>query len=184
MDTQKLGLGHIITSEQQRDAIHVAIAPVTVAMRVNPGEHVGIGSDGKATYGAPHVGVIDPFLKDAVEKGERCWMFLYPGSITSLRHEWTHPAFEAANAGNDPMADSKAWVKNYAETHCPYYREIHKEDAYEGFMKHVNSGEIFYYGSDLHGFGELEEPDELFLHLSRILGRPVNGHSFKYSCSC
>jgi len=100
-DIQKLGLGQIITTEQERDAIHIAIAPVTAARRLHPGDHVGLDDEGKADDlcgSENYIGVVDPYLKKPVNRGERVWLFLYPGTITGLRHVWTHPAFAAAAA--------------------------------------------------------------------------------------
>lgn len=187
MDTQKLGLGRIIDTEQQRDAIHVAIVPIVVSQRLLPGTHVGLNAKGEAAAGCNLVGVIDPFLREYVHPGQKCWLFIYPGTITSLRHEWTHPEFEDITAPTvDPLEDSKQWVRRYAEVHRPYDRELEfgKKDSYTEFMLRVEEGEIFYWGEDCHNLGDVEDSHELFLHLSRILGRPVNGESFTYSCSC
>lgn len=47
-DQSKLGLGQIITSQQERDAIHIAVAPVTAAEKLNPGDHVALTQEGEA----------------------------------------------------------------------------------------------------------------------------------------
>ena len=94
MDTLKLG--QIIEGEQHRDAIHIAVAPVEAAEQFVPGQRVGLLADGRAS-GKPFVdkiGIVDPFLRTDVEAGQRFWLWLTPYTITSLRHEWTHPAFE------------------------------------------------------------------------------------------
>ena len=36
---------------------------------------------------------MDPFLSDPVQPGQRYWLCLYPQTVTTLRHVWTHPAF-------------------------------------------------------------------------------------------
>jgi hypothetical protein len=81
-------LGEIITGDEKRDAIHIAVAPVTASVKLYPGERVGV--DGK---NLPHVGIVDPFLNGPVLPGQKFWLFLFPNTVTSLRHEWTHPAF-------------------------------------------------------------------------------------------
>jgi hypothetical protein len=83
-----------------RDAIHIAIIPVTAADTLKPGQAVTVSMDGGPwAFGILSreawnpVGVIDPFLTKSVKAGERCWLFLNPRSITSLRHVWSHPKF-------------------------------------------------------------------------------------------
>jgi hypothetical protein len=89
----KLPIGQLITDPLAgRDAVHVAIAPTTARQRLLPGQHVD--RDG-GTAGEP-VGVVDPFLRDPVEAGQRFYLCLYPNTVTSLRHEWDHPAYPKA----------------------------------------------------------------------------------------
>ena len=94
--------GKLITNgERRRDAVHVATAPVTAAEDLSPGQHVGfIREDNLEWVGTSTnpIGIVDPFLVDSVREGERFWLWLYPNTITGLRHAWTHPAFAAAAA--------------------------------------------------------------------------------------
>ena len=89
-------LGRLIEGDARRDAVHVAIAPVTAGETVHPGQHVGFLADGTVGDVDPRdrIGVIDPFLKNVVLSGWRCWLCLYPNTVTSLRHVWQHPAFK------------------------------------------------------------------------------------------
>jgi hypothetical protein len=91
----------IMDGDRRRDAIHIAVAPVTAVGRLRPGQHVGLVQEGNLELVGPgnrNIGVVDPFLTEEVEAGQRFWLFLYPGTITGLRHVWTHPAFTAAAA--------------------------------------------------------------------------------------
>jgi len=105
-------LGELITDDTgRRDAVHVAIAPVTAGQTLQPGQHVGVLSNwavGKSNF---PVGIVDPYLKDTVKKGQRFWLFLYPNTVTSLRHQWTHPDFP----DEDPDKDVKDTLKKIAE---------------------------------------------------------------------
>lgn len=92
-DQSKLGLGQIITTEQTRDAIHCAVAPVTAGMRLQPGSHVLIDGGVAMQTNANGIGVVDPFLKIPVMEGQKFWLFLYPNTITALSHIWSHPDF-------------------------------------------------------------------------------------------
>lgn len=86
----------------RRDCIHVAVAPVTAGESLHAGDHVYFEDDGKAYHAYYHkhllekaIGIVDPFLKSEVEEGQLFWLFLYPNTITSLRHVWTHTAFKS-----------------------------------------------------------------------------------------
>jgi hypothetical protein len=95
-------LGQLIEDgDRRRDAIHIAVAAATAAARLAPGQHVGLVREADVELVGPcdrNIGIVDPFLPREVEAGQRFWLFLYPGTITGLRHVWTHPAFTKAAA--------------------------------------------------------------------------------------
>lgn len=73
-------LGKIISSDSKRDAVHIAVIPMLAVREMQPGEHTVNG-------------VCDPFLEEPVKPGEWYWLLLWPKSITSLRHVFSHPSF-------------------------------------------------------------------------------------------
>jgi hypothetical protein len=127
--SHELPLGKILDTPQQRDAIHIAVAPVVAGENLAPGDHVGFVKAGDTEtvgrsdgpFGERHVapiGIVDPFLTVRAMKGDQFWLFLYPQTITSLRHDWTHPAFEAPSAPAVAVPDkgaSEKWLREYAE---------------------------------------------------------------------
>lgn len=179
-------LGKLIEAGQQRDAIHIAVAPVIAEHVLAPGVHVGFAVEGNTELvgcGAKvKLGVVDPFLKEVVLKGQRFWMFLYPQTITSLRHDWTHPAFSApAESNRFSRLESEAWLRNYAIKQNCY------DDPGEAFRRLIDgleTGELHFRGSDLHGLYELEDADELKYHAEKYLGIKINWPEFTFSCSC
>lgn len=97
MSKSTLEIGKLIIKPENKDAIHIAVCPVVAGKKLKPGEHVGLESINNqliANSTSEKIGIIDPFLKKSVNVNEQCWLFLYPQTITSLRHEWTHPFFE------------------------------------------------------------------------------------------
>lgn len=92
-------LGQLIEDgDRRRDAVHIALAPVTAAVALAPGEHVGLIEQGNVELAGPcdrNIGIVDPFLAADVEPGQRFWLFLYPGTVTGMRHVWSHPEFAA-----------------------------------------------------------------------------------------
>jgi hypothetical protein len=91
-------MGQLIYDTPERDAVHFALFPAEAAQELHPGRPVGLSG---LQYGDVHrvvcvareqaVGIVDPFLGRIVQPGERCWIMLYPNTITDLKHVWTHP---------------------------------------------------------------------------------------------
>ena len=46
----------------EKDAVHVAIVSVRAGSYLDPGQKVGMNSDGEAVWDNKGVGVVDPFL--------------------------------------------------------------------------------------------------------------------------
>lgn len=163
----------------KRDAIHIAIISMVAAERVNPGQEVGIDKDGEASGVAqPFVGVVNPFLQQSVAPRERFWLLLNPYTITSLRHEWVHPAFDSDQESK--LAISRKFVKEFAAlygfgedqfmTHAGYYAESGDD---------LNMGENESY-KDIDA-----NWDEFWKHYEILTGKSqprYKGHFF--SCAC
>lgn len=205
MSADTLNIGQLITTEQFRDAIHIAVVPVTAAQTLLPGQHVSLVNPENLEVGyCQHtLGVVDPFLKQPVEKGQRFWLFLYPGSITSLRHEWTHPKFPATQHQvpvtehqiglKSAKEESEKWLREYAQRLNPYslgpdygstVTEEGKDRAFKELIADLERGEIYARGSDLHGLYELEDSDELAKHALIYLGKVIDWNRYEFTCSC
>lgn len=175
-------LGTIIGDGAGRDAIHLAVEPVIAAHMLRPGEDVGFVDGGVGICDKP-VGIVDPFLKVPVHKGERFWLVVYPRQITSLRHVWTHPAFEtpaaavsAAKASS--KEESEKWLREFIAdaTYAPYENvvaEALRSDSWDDAYLTVN-------GYDAHG----EIPDEFWDHLEIVTGKKTARRATYFSCSC
>lgn len=173
MDNPKLG--RIIEGTANRDAIHMAIAPVVASERLAPGQHIGLVEDAATGAAKELLGIVDPFLAGPVFKGERFFMFLYPNTITSLRHEWEHPAF----GKKAPDANSEIWLREFAVIEAQLSYESLLAAAH-GYLK---DGDYLCEGGTWEGF---HLPDEFWDHFEVVTGRKVStadrGNFF--SCAC
>lgn len=206
-------LGMIIDKAQKRDAIHLAVEPIEAGEKLWPGQDVGM-HDGKAwrTYSAsdtPHMalGIVDPFLKAAVQPGERFWLVVYPRQIHSLRHVWTHPAFpdapelrdiglQSLNAGIDrQLAEDEAkrasekWLRDWcASADCPGFDLTIAAATGEKMPDVEDYGPAYcivddylvFNGRDAHG----EIPPEFWHHVERYTGKKCPSRPAHFSCSC
>lgn len=180
-------VGVTFEGSKERDAIHIAVAPVVAGERLYPGQHIGLaGNDGEtASLEAPHIGIVDPFLPRYVEPGEHFWMFLYPNTITSLKHVWTHPAFKvelkpSAPANADQKAASEQWLRDFvAGADCPGYEAVIAAAVGEG-SRQWDDEYLHFDGSDAHG----SIPAEFWDHVEVVTGRKIEKRASYFSCSC
>lgn len=129
------------------------MAPVVANERLFNAQHIGFvkGSTERVTAGitTTYLGIVDPFLKRPVEAGERFWMFLYPNTITSLRHDWIHPTFE--------QTGSELWLRQYADRYRADYDDmIAGAVSGEGYCFGDDDGPPQYSGTECEFWGHIE----------------------------
>lgn len=184
-------LGTIPTGPQKRDAIHIAIAPMVAGEGLMPGDHVGILPDGTAGRKAdPPIGIVDPFLREAVNAGERFYLLLYQFTVTGMRHQWSHPAFADDTGGEVGVVrnikESEAWIRSFASDWNINFNELIRVAS--GPLEEDGDNWVVADGIDLHSASELGESHDLFWHHLEILtGRhfsPEHRGRMSWSCSC
>lgn len=183
--TNEPKLGQLVGAHEEahRDAVHIAVVPVVAKNRLLPGAHVCVDA-GVAFLGKNPLGVVDPYLRRPVEAGERFYLFLYPRTVTSLRHVWTHPAFlsEEAEATVNMLSasDSVTWLKEVASRFQIDYEELVHRAATGG-------GVTFGTESYRDMFDDAKEEGAFWHHLEIVTGQHYSdahrSNTF-FSCSC
>lgn len=183
-DSQFL-IGKLIDGRGDPDAIHIATMPVTAAETLKPGQHIGFAAGGymvTATPPEPYVliGIVDPFLAEDVTKGQRFFMFLYPNTITGLRHVWTHPAVSKDGMGVGTA--SERWLRDFANEVDADYHEMMQVAASHCDTKERWGGDYLIDGGKWEG---QTTPVEFWEHFHNVTGKkPKNGPHGIFSCSC
>jgi len=169
-----------------KDAIHVAILPVIVGpdLCVYPGRPAKVSSfneeAGLFELGeiGKNIGIINPFMGGRADSGDRIYIFLYPNTVTSLRHDWEFEGLETIRKIGQPTLDgSKLYIENLAENLDMSYEDL--MDAAEDFIDYGNYCNV--------GINEdASLPDEFWAHYELISGRivPADKRYSFFSCSC
>lgn len=188
-------LGTIITPNEKRDAIHLAVLPVEAAEKLNAGDHINV-KNGMALRAreSEALGIVDPFLTEMIFPGQMFWMVIKPRTITSLRHVWSHPSLpdeprKQPKSQNEAKnkANSEKWLRNFCKTaDCPPYEitvaaAAHGWSGNDGEGSGENDGEyLFFSGIDAHG----EIPPEFWHHVEIVTGKTITDRPKYFSCSC
>lgn len=190
-------LGTYITGAEARDAIHLAVVPIVASEKVYPGQHLTATGN---TVGET-VGICDPFLPGPVNIGQAFWLVLYPRTITSLRHAWTHPAFPetAPQIAVDPDKEaSKAYLEDFASRLFSYYGQ-HSDDPDSGrneypegegeygsrlkvLLEGIEYGGAF--GTDIEYGDDLKPSEELYRHYEIYTGNAAPTRPEWFRCAC
>lgn len=180
----ELNLGQKITSPQIRDACHVAVAPVIAAHKLVAGRNIGFDKDGKASANraTKFIGIVDPFLLEPVFEGEQFWMFLYPNTITSLNHVWSHPSFDSVEE-EQPISEKTSaeyWIRDYAQNECD---GLSYEDLMFAAEQYEKFGDYLCQGGRFEGMGV---SDEFWDHYEIVMGKKVEdkNRGSVFTCSC
>jgi len=172
-------LGTIIGAGEKRDAIHLAVEPVTAGQTLLPGNHVKFNKDGFAVVADPSqgIGIVDPFLTDVIDKGERFWLVVYPRQITTLRHVWEHPAFPSSDKLTKSLAET--WLRNFAaNSEVPGF-----EDMIAVTARAAREGDGWVtFGDEANGEIPAEYWDYLEVYLDEKFGDAAKPEYF--SCAC
>lgn len=169
-------LGSAPTTKDTRDAIHFPVLPARAGQRLYPAQHVALNDKMEAVADGTHIAIVDPFLKGPVMPDDPVWLMLYPGTIHSLRHAWSHP--HVPDAENAPSMDAEAVLREAAEAH-----DVTLDTLLEACDDYVNSG-----GTDWHMIGfDLPDTDwkDIWPAWERYTGRKApEGAYSPFSCSC
>lgn len=180
-----LNIGNLITTTQQRDAIHMAVIPVTAGENLTPGDTIGIRPDGMAQSQEPEkaIGIADPFLRVCeIKEGQQFWLFLNPGTITSLRHMWEHPAFapDKPVESSAQQIASKLWLEDFGKRNGFSWDRLMEI----GNKVLTDTGSVW--AGDEDDQETMDSNKTMFVfHVSTVLGKPpVNPYNVFFRCAC
>ncbi len=170
-------LGQVIDESQKRDAIHLAVEPVVAGTALDPGTRVDLeGGVALPARNGKGLGIVDPFLRGPVRKGQRFWLVLHPRMVTSLRHVWSHPAFK--DEGPADNASAIAVIQRTAEE---------AGITYETMLEYANTFvECGYYQSQGDRWDGMSVGDEFWDAYEAVTGCKVSegDRGGIFSCSC
>lgn len=174
-------LGSIISPAESRDAIHLAVENGVAGQNLFPGDDVGFLDDGTFGLVENPVGIVDPFLKNEVKPGEHFWVVVYPRQVTSLRHVWTHPAFDRPDSAiriTDPKSCSQLWLEDYADE-----LDVSYADLMENAAHYLSHGDYWNMGEK---FDSVDFNYDFWDHYQAMTGDKVdeNDRNSFLTCSC
>ena len=143
-----------------------------------PAQHVGFvdGSEEVVSANAKNkIGIVDPYIeRQRVNPGDKFYLCLYPGTVTGLRHQYSHPAFK--DSGSDKDAAEK-WLMDFASK---YYID------YDALVDGASSGAGGCFGDD-DGPSAFSNSYEFWDHLEALTGKTfseTHRDNTYFRCAC
>lgn len=202
-------LGKLIKETQDRDAIHIAVAPVIAAEKLYPGQHVGLKDRDSRLAALPEpnnsiepIGIVDPFLTRPVWPEQEFWLLLYQNTITDMRHHWSHPDFTPEKSeclAPKQEAETRSEPRLLTVQEQNGLRIIEQSKAWiekladdvgvsygvlmEGAKEWITDGDYLIGRSAMEGE---RTPDEFWIHYQIVTGEIVEDEKKEnfFSCSC
>lgn len=183
-------LGKIITKKDaKRDCVHIAIVPLVAGEDIRRGESIklaygtaDIALNAEQAYGDDVIGIADPYLSEyRVEKGQRFYGFLTPGTVTGMTHHWQHPKFDNVKK---PKDEHEAWLRAFCDKWNFRFDELIQAGTSDDDCDYVTA-----YGRDIHSRSDLDEGEEteFWSHLEALTGKTFSEEHRareRWSCSC
>ena len=133
-------------------------------------------------------GICDPFRTGAIPPGAMLWVMLDPGTITDMRHHWSHPDIPDDESAvtreriENEAGVAEAWMRGFAkDIGLSYDQAIGAGDSY---VNDTGWGGYTFKGRDTPSECT-EELIEYWESWSAIRGRPIpKDAEAPFSCSC
>ena len=76
---------------------------------MNPGQRCEPLENGNNTFykNGTIIGIVDPFLTEPVFQGDVFYMFMLPGEVNEVTHNWTHKVLEPVDDYTDESDECK-----------------------------------------------------------------------------
>lgn len=180
--------------EGVRDAIHIAVVAMRCINEPYAGSWVRLTHKPNCVFRCDpddpkRIGVIDPFLptrwndKDIPNEGDLVNIFLVPNTISYLRHQWEHPAFDAMANKINTMSESERWLRAFAEKYSFDFDDM----IHSAIDETVPSPGVVSRGRDLDRDSVRHDLPEFWRHLEKFTGKGVDQkhrENVYWSCSC
>jgi hypothetical protein len=175
-------LGKLQMSDQGRDAIHIAVLTMQAKEEI-----YAYGLQGVDRFGGivrpDHeiaIGIVDPFLPQdtQISPGEWFYVYLKPGTISGLKHVWSHAEF--GEEGPKPVTRAMERIQRFCAS-----VGIQTGDFLGVFVK-GSAGSLTLRDDYIHAsedaYGEI--PEEILRDVEEVTGKTLTRRPTHFSCSC